>query len=242
AVVLLASYRTGLKMAMWYALLLFTVFFATRDGAFGLGPIASTGPARWDLGQMCAFVGALWLVAIAAAAFSAVNERELRRRRFDLEALARFAVELEDATDRQTVGATLLDSLADAFPVQRLLLVTAGRWPAVLAHRGATIGSAPRSSCEPPPRRVRGTRATGLSLIANRRTFEDTLQREVARSIRSGEPVSVVMLDIDDFKRLNDTHGHQVGDEVLRQVASTLAATCREFDTPARYGGEEFAV
>jgi two-component system cell cycle response regulator len=50
------------------------------------------------------------------------------------------------------------------------------------------------------------------------------------------------MVDIDHFKSLNDTHGHQAGDEVLRNVAAALSCECRDFDTPARYGGEEFAV
>jgi diguanylate cyclase (GGDEF)-like protein len=81
-----------------------------------------------------------------------------------------------------------------------------------------------------------------LTAIANRRTFDSTLAREVARAARSGEAVSLVVLDIDHFKRLNDEHGHQVGDEVLRQVAGVLAGHARGFDTVARYGGEEFAV
>ena len=50
------------------------------------------------------------------------------------------------------------------------------------------------------------------------------------------------MLDVDRFKRFNDTHGHQAGDDVLRHVGATLIAASRDFDTPARYGGEEFAV
>jgi diguanylate cyclase (GGDEF)-like protein len=56
------------------------------------------------------------------------------------------------------------------------------------------------------------------------------------------EPVSLVLLDIDHFKPLNDEHGHQIGDDVLRQVAAVLGETARTIDVPARYGGEEFAV
>jgi diguanylate cyclase (GGDEF)-like protein len=82
----------------------------------------------------------------------------------------------------------------------------------------------------------------GLTAIANRRTFEATLERELARAQRHAEPVSLVLLDIDHFKVLNDTYGHVAGDEVLRNVAAALACECREFDTAARYGGEEFAV
>ena len=82
----------------------------------------------------------------------------------------------------------------------------------------------------------------GLTKIANRRTFESTLEREVARAARSAEQLSLVMVDIDQFKKLNDTHGHQAGDEVLRNVAAALSCECRDFDTAARYGGEEFAI
>ncbi|MBW3669235.1 MAG: sensor domain-containing diguanylate cyclase [Actinobacteria bacterium] len=81
-----------------------------------------------------------------------------------------------------------------------------------------------------------------LTGLANRRVFEEALGREVARATRSGEPVSLVLFDVDYFKTVNDTLGHQEGDEVLRRVAAALAEACREADLPARYGGEEFAV
>jgi diguanylate cyclase (GGDEF)-like protein len=82
----------------------------------------------------------------------------------------------------------------------------------------------------------------GLTKIANRRTFEATLERELARATRNAEHVSLVLVDIDHFKQLNDAHGHQAGDEVLRNVALALSCECRDFDTAARYGGDEFAV
>jgi len=81
-----------------------------------------------------------------------------------------------------------------------------------------------------------------LTGLANRRTFEAALQREVARAGRSKEPLSLVLLDIDHFKQINDTHGHPMGDEVLRHVGRALADAGREQDLGARYGGEEFAV
>ena len=81
-----------------------------------------------------------------------------------------------------------------------------------------------------------------LTMIANRRSFTASLERELARSVRSGEPVSLVMLDLDDFKLVNDVHGHPAGDEALRNVAAALSIACRDLDTPARYGGEEFTV
>jgi diguanylate cyclase (GGDEF)-like protein len=81
-----------------------------------------------------------------------------------------------------------------------------------------------------------------LTGIANRRTFEETLGREISRAQRTAKPVTLLMLDVDHFKHLNDGHGHQVGDAVLRALGSGLRDNLRPFDTAARYGGEEFAV
>ena len=82
----------------------------------------------------------------------------------------------------------------------------------------------------------------GLTKIANRTTFTAALERELARSTRNGQPISLVMFDLDEFKQVNDEHGHQAGDEALRNVAQALALACRDLDTAARYGGEEFVV
>jgi two-component system cell cycle response regulator len=84
--------------------------------------------------------------------------------------------------------------------------------------------------------------ADGLTGVANRRTFDARLGSEIERSVRSGAPLSLVLLDVDHFKRLNDGYGHQAGDETLQRVAATLQAAARTVDLVARYGGEEFAV
>lgn len=78
--------------------------------------------------------------------------------------------------------------------------------------------------------------------LFNRRRFEDVLQKEFARSKRYEEALALMMIDIDHFKTINDTFGHQVGDQVLAGVAKIISAQFREVDTVARYGGEEFAV
>ncbi|MFP7725562.1 diguanylate cyclase domain-containing protein [Lysobacter sp. D1-1-M9] len=79
--------------------------------------------------------------------------------------------------------------------------------------------------------------------IANRRTFDDKLAEEWNRAARQDRPLSVVMIDIDDFKRFNDNYGHQKGDECLRQVADALQqGAARTGDLAARYGGEEFVI
>jgi len=81
-----------------------------------------------------------------------------------------------------------------------------------------------------------------LTGLPNRRALMDRLQMEWARLQRHRGELSLIMADIDDFKRVNDTYGHSVGDKVLQEVARTIAGQCREIDLPARYGGDEFAV
>jgi diguanylate cyclase (GGDEF)-like protein/hemerythrin-like metal-binding protein len=83
----------------------------------------------------------------------------------------------------------------------------------------------------------------GLTELANRRHFDLTLNREFARSKRTGQPLALAMLDVDDFKKFNDHYGHQAGDDCLKAVARTLRGGIhRATDLAARYGGEEFAL
>jgi diguanylate cyclase (GGDEF)-like protein len=82
----------------------------------------------------------------------------------------------------------------------------------------------------------------GLTGIANRRHFDVALSRELHRAARTQRPTGLIMLDLDDFKQYNDTHGHLAGDELLRAVAVTLAQSLRSADTIARFGGEEFVI
>ena len=327
---LLASYRTGLKLALWHSLLLLVTFYAQEAGILqdfeALGRSASA-----ESRQLYAFMTAFWFVAIVTASFSAVNERELRRRKIDLEALAGMAEALDHASDSNAVADVFLDAVNDNFGFSRtVLLGAADNGLSLLAMSGgegtttrpwyagvdAVIATAwlekrtvlvsgtdpeldPRlTSLLPKARNLvvvplwaegrsigalvvehefrSGSRierrvvaalerfashaalalrnawlleqmqelaaTDGLTAVANRRTFETTLDKEVARAQRTGNPVGLVLIDIDHFKVLNDTHGHQVGDDVLRQVAGALSATSRKFETVARYGGEEFAV
>jgi diguanylate cyclase (GGDEF)-like protein len=81
-----------------------------------------------------------------------------------------------------------------------------------------------------------------LTGLFNRRRFQEAMATEVERARRFNQPLGLVLLDIDDFKAVNDTHGHQQGDLVLREVARVLRESSREIDEPARYGGEELAV
>ena len=81
-----------------------------------------------------------------------------------------------------------------------------------------------------------------LTRLPNRRHFDLQLDRRLAELNRFGWPFGVLMIDLDQFKQVNDNHGHHVGDQVLHLVARTLLANCRSLDTVARWGGEEFAA
>lgn len=121
-------------------------------------------------------------------------------------------------------------------------------WPIITSHvgigafglaiiflSGQSLGSAFKEI-------ARQSLVDGLTRIYNRRFFDQTLSREYLRARRNKTPLSVVMIDIDNFKEYNDTYGHQAGDDCLREVAKTLKAfTRRPGDIAARYGGEEFA-
>lgn len=272
---------------------------------------------------------AFWLVALSTAAFSSVNERELRRRRGDLEALAQVATSFEKVHKPNAVATVLADGMAERFDFERLVVLGEPKGePTLLGHKGAKAGATvepgidalvrmswerretllvksvdpdanPRLAAWLPDahnvivtpllaedrpigvvvaehsmrhdsrieqrtvamvaqfsahaalaldnawllERVQEMAETdGLTRVANRRTFEITLELEVTRAFRNGDRLSLVMCDIDHFKKLNDAHGHQTGDDVLRSVAAAIRHASRDIDTVARYGGEEFAV
>ena len=81
-----------------------------------------------------------------------------------------------------------------------------------------------------------------LTGLANRRQFELALASEIDRVARAGEPALVLMIDVDHFKKINDSHGHPAGDQVLKGIAQALRDCIRPMDTQPRFGGEEFAM
>jgi diguanylate cyclase (GGDEF)-like protein len=330
-VALLASYRTGMKLALWHSLLLLVLYYA-QEAAL-LAPVDErAGAVGSPFEMLIAYSLIFWFVAIATASFSAVNERELRRRRVDLEALAALATRLEGIDNSQDVADTVLEGIVDAFEFERAVLFGAPTDEdlLLLSHSGAVEAGAPPVDlteesvlatamasnerllvsklderddpwlCALLPgarqlvvvplwaeghpigvlvaehslragsriehrvvtmterfcshgalalrnawllEQVRAMAATdGLTGIANRATFDSTLERELSRASRAQEDASLVLMDIDHFKKLNDTFGHQTGDDVLKRVAATLKAAARLYDTPSRYGGEEFGI
>lgn len=85
-------------------------------------------------------------------------------------------------------------------------------------------------------------RTDGLTGLANHRTFYEVLEQELWRSKRSGDQVSLIMLDIDNLKAINDNYGHKAGDRVILETSRRIRQSIRQIDTAARYGGDEFAI
>ncbi len=81
-----------------------------------------------------------------------------------------------------------------------------------------------------------------LTGLYNRWYVMEKIDSEMNRALRHGSPISLLMLDLDNFKRVNDSFGHSVGDEVLKTVGQVLRESCRVYDVPGRYGGEEFCI
>lgn len=110
--------------------------------------------------------------------------------------------------------------------------------PVAPEHLVTAVGSRARRA-----RRLRAlVQRDGLTGLLNYTAFRERLEAEAGRALRSGEPLSLAMLDLDRFKSVNDTHGHAAGDQVLRSLARGLAARLRQSDCAGRYGGEEFAI
>lgn len=139
--------------------------------------------------------------------------------------------------------------LANGEPVGVLVAEWAGsRWSGLPASTLTTlVQSASHAAMSLRTRMLLGevdrlARHDGLTGLCNRQEFDAALEREFSRAQRAGDPLSVVLVDVDHFKAVNDTHGHQRGDEVLRQVGAGLEQLARREDVAARYGGEEFVV
>ncbi len=82
----------------------------------------------------------------------------------------------------------------------------------------------------------------GLTGLVNHKTFYEILEKELLRSRRYGGQISLIMIDIDNLKKTNDTHGHRAGDKVIKEISRRIKESIRQIDTAARYGGDEFAV
>lgn len=332
AATLIYSYRIGVMVTLVHSVLLYAVYRSYVPASIPLHDLAGrvVGEHGMNVRQFWIFNTLVyWLVALATAPFSSVNERELRRRKDDLSVIAEVANELENLRDPKEIANALLKRICESLEFERgvvlavhdeamILMGAMGTdglvmpssrvdrlvdeaWDnheAVLVARLDEISDATLAKLLPDARNVliapmfadgqpfgvivvesslrtepviqrrvislvmqmashgalamrnawllqqvqRMADIDALTGIPNRRSFETAIEREVSRSTRSGEELTLILLDLDHFKSLNDTFGHQAGDEMLRQVGAVLSEACRASDTPARYGGEEFAV
>jgi two-component system cell cycle response regulator len=331
---LLAGGRAGLCDVLWDTLLIVLTANRYLDTALaahlGLRPVMVP-----DATQAAVAVAGLWTVAGCTAMFSWVSERELRRSKAEMSALAGMAAELEELADEDEILGLLLRTLLGAFPLRRAalwytrpnrpvalvlespdgvvttrpvpveagadrvaLLARTDREPRLVRrldpradpvasrllagaanvvvlpfqvdglHSGLLLlehGGRPVDARLPRrtlvmllqfaghaalalrnarllAERERLAAMDGLTGLANRREFDQVLARETSRAERTGEPLSLIVLDVDHFKAVNDSRGHLGGDEVLRSVAQVLGGAVREMDLVARYGGDEFAL
>ncbi|MBO9534535.1 MAG: GGDEF domain-containing protein [Solirubrobacteraceae bacterium] len=327
---LVGSFRLGLKLALFQVWMLLGAVYLQELGVRTLGGerVSFGSPEFRTVGLELALTV---LVAAVTTGFAAVNERELRRRRSDVEELAALTMRLDDAEGPLAIAGTLLAGIEELHGTPRGIVVrrceagdyavlaargmelTADHGPftaeaaslvemvrsagraALLVHRqahgdallthfpdGARLALVPLAIddsagvliVEHPPEagsrmqhrilallsryaahaaivirnaelleRVRALATTdGLTGLPNRRHLDEALDRACAQVARGHGSLGVLMIDVDHFKKLNDTHGHQVGDEVLKHVAKVLDSELRAGDMVARYGGEEFTV
>ena len=151
--------------------------------------------------------------------------------------------------DIDRVGARIIDQTHQIFPYFELTLDDEGAYLEIVDRARAELinvsGSFIDQLIEQQQQIQRLRRQAthdGLTQLMNFQYFHETLGREMARSHRSGVPLTVIMADIDRFKAINDTYGHLAGDAALQTVAEVLKTSLRETDLIARYGGEEFAI
>lgn len=125
----------------------------------------------------------------------------------------------------------------------QVLLMVFGSASLLLAlYLARSLGEALTKAGELMDRLAEMARVDALTGLPNRRTWDEELDKGLDRARRTGRPCTVGVIDLDHFKRYNDTHGHQAGDRLLRDAAQSLAQRMRGGDLIARYGGEEFAV
>ena len=203
-------------------------------------------PDRAPAAQLAASTFASPTRAAAAAASATIAGRPGRLRDLDPDSLVanRIAARARAIFGlRHTLVAPLTsdDGMIGALLISRR---TAGSWPPASERLllGAAVEASAALSRAYSHRQAEARASTdGLTGLPNRRYFDEFCAL-LSRRRRAEDSVGVLMVDIDKFKVLNDTHGHQVGDEVLRAVAAAIVGAVREDDVPARYGGEEFAV
>jgi len=177
-----------------------------------------------------------------------VSERDMVRRFAKRQPLG---VAVEQVMARPLLTAAPKEPAAHALErmrenhIRRLVVVDSGGRLAGIITQTDILEASRRTLAELADRHVKLTEAVRrdeLTGLYNRRAFNNFFQIELGRTRRYGGLLALALFDLDHFKKVNDTHGHDAGDEVLRAFARLLQGNCREVDVAARYGGEEFLV
>jgi len=226
-VALIASWRTGVKLALLQSLLLLSAYYAERADI-----LTRLGNPHVRLGggyrELVVTGGVFWLIAISTSTLAAINERELRRRRYDLEALARLALRLETVDDPAAVGAVLLAEVADTFGYERAMLVQQREGHFVpLAWGGGPTGKeavwAPFDPVDAPVV-TEALQENRTALVARAQTERDAVIAACAVTTRNA---IVVPLHADRaLGALVVEHGARHGSRVERRVVSMLERFC----------------
>jgi diguanylate cyclase (GGDEF)-like protein len=220
----------GAALALWH----------DETGTAEIVHVAGDGLSGVRAGEAVGEGGARLALAAKHGVF--LNYDDLRRERDSLSLLA--VSERWDGPPRSALLAPLLDG-------ERTLGI-AVTWHRRPAHFGAPDVEFLRTLCSVAASPLRGARqfealdrkasTDALTGLPNRRSFEARQSAEASQFARYGRPFALLILDVDHFKRFNDTWGHEAGDRVLQHVAQLLRASLREVDLPARLGGEEFVA
>jgi diguanylate cyclase (GGDEF)-like protein len=234
---LLAAPRRGDERRFYRTLLLFLVAYTVGTGLYNRLAVAMPGHEPPDLLATTPFI----LLAALALAWPREAEDEGVGRRTPAELFIDNASPIFFTLALLTLGLVVLRSYFATG------IVAIGVALAVYAIRTTVLQirylQAQRALQEARDRVEAISLQDGLTGIANRRCFDQTLEKEWYRAVRAGQPLALLLIDLDFFKNLNDTQGHQAGDRCLVEVAYVLSSIAsRSGDMVARYGGEEFAV
>jgi two-component system, cell cycle response regulator len=217
AVTLVGSYRTGLRLALWHSVIPLVVHQLQKDG------LVSAPHGVEDFRALAGFVIALWVVAMGTATFSAMNERELRRRKYDLEALARLATALEEGQDEVAVAQALAATLAEDFYFPRVVVLGAdGDGLRVMGAHGIP----PTGSTIPKPAEasvVRHAASRGSTLLVSH--LDASIDGPLAALLPESQNILVTPLVGDSGRLLGAVlaeHGLRRGSRAERRVVATV--------------------
>ena len=237
------GWQTSLLVVVFYLIYLGMRWFVNRRPL-----VTRVGPFFVFGSFILIFAVAYWSEAVSAVlgrlgamVIMSLTIRELVRVRFaELRHTAWFVAALMVASIGVFGFRLVLDS--GWTPGDSAFLLQIARNVTMVTFTLLAFSSVAMFSAESKRRLNEESRQDALTGLGNRRAFEEAIRKEMSSAQRSGRPLTLLMIDLDHFKRLNDTHGHDVGDRALRATGGVFQAAIASRDTCARIGGEEFAI